>query len=304
MSARPDLPDFDAWWDYDQPAESERRFRELLPQAEASGDHGYSAELLTQIARAAGLQREFAAAHAMLDAAAALIGGVAGRPQIRYLLERGRAFNSAGQPEQAQPLFMQAWELARAQREDFYAVDAAHMLAIVEPPAQKLAWERRALELAEASDQPRARGWLGSLYNNMGWSYHALGEHAQALDCFERALAARQAAGAAGPIRIARWCVGRGLRALGRHAEALAVQQALAAELSGAGQSDGFIDEELGECLLALGQPEQARPYFARAHAELARDPWLAEHEPARIERLRALGAAVEPPRRQRRQDI
>lgn len=290
MSARPDLPDFDARWDYDQPAESERRFRELLPQAEASGNRGYHAELLTQIARAEGLQRAFAASHATLDTAAELIGSVAGRPQIRYLLERGRAFNSAGQPDQARALFMQAWELARAQHEDFYAVDAAHMLAIVEPPAQKLAWERRALELAEASDQPRARGWLGSLYNNMGWSHHALGEHTQALDYFERALAAREAAGAVGPIRIARWCVGRGLRALGRHADALALQQALAAELAGAGQSDGYVDEELGECLLALGQPEQARPHFARAHAELARDAWLAEHEPARIERLRELG--------------
>jgi tetratricopeptide (TPR) repeat protein len=293
MSAWADRPDVDAWWDYDQPAESERRFRELLPQAEASGDPGYHAELLTQIARAEGLQRKFTSAHATLDAAAELIGGAGGRPRVRYLLERGRAFNSAGSPGQARPLFLEAWDLARALHEDFYAVDAAHMLGIVEPPAQKLAWERRALELAEASDQPRARGWLGSLYNNMGWSYHALGQHAQALDCFERALAAREAAGAIGPIRIARWCVGRGLRALGRHAEALALQRALAAELTSDAQADGYVEEELGECLLALGQAEQARPHFAGAYAELSQDAWLAEHEPARLERLRQLGAAT-----------
>ena len=48
--------------------------------------------------------------------------------------------------------------------------------------------------------------------------------------------------------------------------------------------------EELGENLLALGQAEAARPYFARAYTELAQDPWLAESEPERLARLQALG--------------
>jgi tetratricopeptide (TPR) repeat protein len=60
----------------------------------------------------------------------------------------------------------------------------------------------------------------------MGWSYHELGDYAQALDHFQEALAAREATGAPGPIRIARWCVGRALRSLGRVAEALEIQRA------------------------------------------------------------------------------
>jgi tetratricopeptide (TPR) repeat protein len=291
-AAMSELPNFDSWWDYNQPAATEQRFRALEPQAAASGDAGYHAELLTQIARAEGLQRNFAAAHATLDAALELIGPEQPRARIRYLLERGRAFNSAQQPDRARPLFLEAWELGRARHEDFYAVDAAHMLGIVAAPREKLAWEQRALELAEASDQPRARTWLGSLYNNMGWSHHDLAEHAQALDLFKKALAEREAAGDSGAIRIARWCVARALRSLGRYDKALAAQCALAGELAQAGAGDGYVDEELGECLLALGRPDEARPYFARAFAELSQDTWLAAAEPARIERLRALGTA------------
>jgi len=291
MTSAYELPNFEALWDYDQPAATEQQFRAILPQAEQRGDRAYYAELLTQIARAEGLQRKFAEAHATLDAAQALITPDLVRPQIRYLLERGRVFNSSQRPDRAKPLFLEAWELARAHQEDFFAIDAAHMVAIVEPAEQKLVWERRALAHAEASNQPRAKTWLGSLYNNMGWSHHELGDYAQALDLFQKALAAREAAGAPAPIRIARWCVARALRSLGRPAEALEIQRALQAELARANTTDGYVDEELGECLLALDRGAEARPYFARAYAELSQDPWLAENEPARIDRLKQLGA-------------
>lgn len=36
------LPDFDAWWDYNRPAETAVRFRELLPQAESGADADYT----------------------------------------------------------------------------------------------------------------------------------------------------------------------------------------------------------------------------------------------------------------------
>lgn len=37
--------------------------------------------------------------------------------RMRYLLERGRTFNSSRQPDRARPLFLEAWEygLVRAQ---------------------------------------------------------------------------------------------------------------------------------------------------------------------------------------------
>jgi hypothetical protein len=60
-----------------------------------------------------------------------------------------------------------------------------------------------------------------------------------------------------------------------------------------AGTSDGYVREEIGECLLALGREAEARPHFARAWSLLSRNPWLAASEPARLERLRTLGSAA-----------
>jgi tetratricopeptide (TPR) repeat protein len=164
------------------------------------------------------------------------------------------------------------------------------MLAIVAPPELQLDWNMRALALAEQSPQARARTWLGSLLNNLGWTYHAAGRHVQALDMFHRALREREATGSATQIRIARWCIARGQRALGRFEAALEIQQLLLAELERDGAVDGYVFEELAENLLALGKQDAAQAYFARAYAALAPDRWLAESDPARIERLRRLG--------------
>lgn len=282
------LPDFDALWNYDHPAESERAFRELLPAAAA--DAAYELELLTQIARAQGLQRQFAEAHATLDSVEQRLQTVTGRialVSIRIMLERGRLYNSSGAAAQAKPYFERAWELAQAAGEAGYAVDAAHMLGILEAP--ELTWNLRAVELAESSPDERARRWRASLYNNIGWTYHDRGEYVQALEMFERALALREERGETPQIRIARWMVARALRSLERYDEALALQQAVASELEQAGEVDPYVDEELGECLLALGRISEAQPYFAKAYSVLSQDDLLMKYEAPRLARLRAL---------------
>jgi tetratricopeptide (TPR) repeat protein len=287
------LLDFDSLWNFDDPARTEQRFRELLPTVE-TGDSTYHAALLTQIARAQGLQRQFAEAHRTLDQAQMFIHNQNTVPYLRYLLERGRVHNSSGHPQESRPLFIEAYERARDMREDFYAVDAAHMLGVIEPPEQQLEWNLKALELAEQSAQPRARQWLGSLYNNIGWSYHDLKQYNKALEIFEKALEHREQHRQPKPIRIARWCVGRALRSLGRIDEALAIQQALLNEMSAAGEQDGYVYEELGECLLLKGKAEAAR-HFQKAYDLLSREAWLAANETARLERLRELGESNSP---------
>jgi tetratricopeptide (TPR) repeat protein len=284
-----DLPDFDALWDYDHPDESEKRFRELLPAAEQSGDASYQAQLLTQIARTYSLRRQFDAAHQTLDTVEMMLTETLKTARIRYLLERGRTFNSSKHPAEARPLFIQAWELAQAAGEDGYAVDAAHMIAIVEPPEQALEWNLKALEYAEKSQQPRAQKWLGSLYNNIGWTYHDMGQYERALDIFQKALVWQEGNGKPNTIRIARWCIGRVLRSLKRIDEALAIQQALLKELQDSGGTDGYVQEELGELLLIQGSDE-AQTHLAQAYRILAQDAWLVENESARLERLKTLG--------------
>lgn len=290
MATTSELPDFDRLWDYDHPDVSERAFREILLTADDASAEPYRLELLTQIARAQGLQRRFADAHQTLDEVEASLTDASTRVRLRYLLERGRVLNSSGMPDKASPLFLQAWELGSSQGEDALAIDAAHMLGIVEAPETQMAWNLRALELAEQSPDPRAQRWLGALYNNIGWTYHDQGQYEEALVTFRRALEWREAAGEAKAITIARWSVARALRSLDRYEEALAIQRSLLAELEQRGERDGYVHEELGESLLALHQPDAAQPHFALAFATLATDPWLVEHEPARLQRLQSLG--------------
>jgi tetratricopeptide (TPR) repeat protein len=124
----------------------------------------------------------------------------------------------------------------------------------------------------------------------MGWTYHDAGDYEQALATFQKATASRREEGNPALVRIALWAEARTLRSLGRVEEALALQQELLREFDALGEQDGYVYEEIAECLAALGRDDEARPYFARAFETLSRDHWLAESEPARLVRLRTLG--------------
>jgi tetratricopeptide (TPR) repeat protein len=284
------LPDFIQLWDFDHPDSTEAKFRAILPQARAAGDIDYTAQLLTQIARTEGLQRKFEAAHKTLDEVELLLRPEMGKARVRYLLERGRVHNSSGNPAQAKPLFVAAWDLARETRLDPLAVDAAHMIAIVEPPDSAIVWNEKAMAFAEASSDPKAQGWLGSLYNNLGWAYHGRGDFAIALDTFKKGWDWRVSRGQPKETLVARWCVARTLRSLGRYDEALAMQRELLAAHEASGGHDGYVYEEMGECLLVQGLGAEARPWFAKAYETLSKDPWLAANEKERLDRLATLG--------------
>ena len=276
--------DIDALWEYDDPAASEGRFRQALETAQGDA----RLELLTQVARTHSLHGRFDEAHALLDEVAPQLADAGQRPHVRYLLERGRTFNSAGDKSSAQQMFAQAWERAVPAQEIGLAVDAAHMLAIAHAntPAA-IEWNRRGLELARPAADPKARALIPAMLNNTAWDLHGQERHAEALELFEEAEAEWRARDRQPQIRIARWSVARCLRSLGRHAEALAILRELEAEHRAAGSADGYVFEEIAECLAAQGEHEQARPYFRLAAAELGRDEWFVAHEPARLAALR-----------------
>ena len=285
----PSLADFNNLWDYSDPAQSEQKFQSLLPLAESSGDESYLAQLLTQIARAQGLARKYSQAHATLDRAQNLLSDDSHIPRIRYLLERGRVFNDTQRIEEAREMFLAAWELGTTRKIDGYAVDAAHMLGILDPPQQAVQWNLKAIDHASASNDPAARRWLATLNNNLGWSYVKLDQLNLALAAFQEALRLRQEQGNTTNIRIANWCIAKVMRLMGRAHESLQKQEAIRAELQAANEADGYNDEEIGECLLALARTEEARPHFARAHELLSKDPWFPPSEAARLERMKEL---------------
>lgn len=270
--------EIDALWDFSNPAASRQRFEQALEKSPESAD-----ELRTQIARTWGLERQFDLAKAELKKIESPQSALV---RVRYDLEWGRILNSEGNPKVARPFFKQALKAAQAAGLDYYAVDAAHMLGIVTEGKESIQWNESAIKLATASKEARARGWLGSLLNNLAWTYHDMGEFEKALEKFQAALEFRRGAGKPEPERIARWSVARCLRSLKRFDEALAIQRELE-KLS----DDGFVWEEIAELLLALCKKEEARPYFRKAFDALSADEWLTKNEPARIARLKELGA-------------
>ena len=285
------VDNFTDLWDYSNPAQTEKRFRELLPEAQK--DHRYHIELLTQLARTYGLRREFDQANALLNEAEELLNSYplqgSLRPQIRYLLERGRAFNSSGKPELSRPLFIKAWEIGQGAKEDRLAVDAAHMMGIIEPPEEGLRWNLEAIAYAEQSTDRSAQVWLGALYNNIGVSFLEQEDYENALKYYQKGLEWRLKQGSSGKtIRIARWCVARAMRGLGQLEEALAEQRELERLAEEQGEKSGYVFEEIAECLLALGRSDKASSYFGMAYEELSKDTYLAKHEPERLERLRS----------------
>jgi len=261
-------------WDFDELDASERRFREQL---ELETTDAGRAEVLTQLARIEGLRGRFEQCDALLDEAEALGGADA-----HVLLERGRRERSSGQPGAGLAQFEQAFEVAQASGDDVLAVDAAHMVAIV---GDSEAWTARAVAIAESSDDPGVRYWLGPLYNNVGWSRYGSGDAAGALEAFELALASRERDDPRPyPREIARYAVGKALRALGRTDEAAAAHEQCLAWAAEAGVEDGYFHEELAEDYAALGRETEAREHARRA-LELAAE----DDDPARVARLREL---------------
>jgi tetratricopeptide (TPR) repeat protein len=288
----------DALWDFADSAKSEARFR-----AEASQHRRGSreaSEATTQVARALGLQRRFADADRALDAVQPALARLPVRVRVRYLLERGRRDNSSGNPKRAYAWFEQALDAAVADAlpgADYYRVDAMHMLAIAAPLERQRAWNLQALAVADASADTRTRGWRGSLLNNLGWTMHERGDDVAALAYWQDALTAFETKGDVGAVRIARWTVARGLRALGRLDEAEAIQRRLADELDADHAPDGYVFEELAEIAAARGDRTAAKPWASRALALLSRDVEFRANEPARLARLSELAGVSALPR-------
>lgn len=285
------LPALHTLWDYDEPAETRERFEAIRQQAEQSGDREYYLSLLTQIARTYGLEGNFDPSHALLDTVASALSDDMPVARVNYLLERGRAFRSGGDPAKALSLFTEAFDLAAATHQDYLAIDAAHMAALaVDSADTRMAWSMKGIALAESSSDSRARHWLGSIYNNVGWDYHDRGAYDTALTMFEKALTAREEESKQGPIDIAKWCIARTYRSQGRIDDAFAIQTALRDAHEKSGDDDGYVHEELGELYLLKNDSTKAAPEFREAYRLLSQDRWMMDNEGERMGRMKQLG--------------
>ena len=244
--------EIESFWEYSDPAGSEARFRTAL--ASAQGDERL--EILTQVARTYSLRKRFDEAHQLLDEIEPQLASAGPRVRVRYLLERGRTFNSSGNREKARELFVAAWEAARPPGLEGLAVDAAHMVAITHSGSvEAIPWNERGLALARGSNDAKARALIPAMLNNSAWDLHDLERYAEALPVFEEALKEWTARDRPQQIRIAKWSVARCLRSLGRFQEALDIQRALEREYAAAGESNRDVLDEIAANEAVLAQP-------------------------------------------------
>lgn len=274
--------DIDALWDFFDPTASEVRFRSAL---NASGSSEERLEIATQLARSLGLQGKFEEAKALLDDPA--FEAASPRIRARWNLEQGRVLNSSGRRAESLQPFHRAVDEAVNAGDDGLQVDALHMLGIVDDE-RSLEWNEQALQLSGRSSDPKAKKWRASLLNNIGWTYFGSNEFERALALFEEAYAIRHSQGEVQNIRIARWCVGRVLRALGRSEEAFAIMQELAPE-----DASGYAHEELAELFAQRGEQAQAASAATSALAVLGVDDYFVKYESERLERLKALAGYI-----------
>lgn len=288
------LPNFDAMWDYQHPDSTEIVFTEILSglknSAESSYDAEYHAELLTQIARTQGLQGKFKEAHATLDSVKHILTEDMKVGNIRYLLERGRVFNTSGEWEISKPMFRKAYQYGSENNLDLYTIDAIHMMGIVEPPENQLDWNLKALNIAEETSDPSCKSWLGPLYNNIGWTYHDLKAYDKALSYFQKGYDWRKKVGDEHGARIAKWTIGRCFRSLKKFEKALTIQEEIKTEIEDKSlPKDGYVFEELAELYLIAGNQKAAAKNFKLAYDELSKDRWLVNNQPERLKRLKKL---------------
>jgi tetratricopeptide (TPR) repeat protein len=287
--------EFEKEWKYQDPAQTEEAFLEYVDELTEHEDSTLLPQLYTQLARCKSLLQDAQGCKAYLQSAKELIDDANGIdriiPLIRYHLERGRLFNSMQIEDRGREDFLTAWNEAVEHGIDFHAVDAAHMLGIISEGEVALEWNLKAMQFAEDSQDAKTKSWLGSLYNNIGWTMHGLGRFDQALECFLNNETWYRERLRHEEALIAHWSMSKMLRLLNRTDEALRELYVIADERKQRSlPNDGYLVEEIGECLLAKGHLEQAQPFFASAYGILSQDDWLLRNEASRIERLKMLG--------------
>lgn len=279
------VEDFESLFHGD-PREIEQRLRALRPRAACHADPTLAPKIEARIALTQAMQGRAAEARRTLEAAELFPGASQPAARIQLLIERGRVLHQSGQKPDACVVFVSAWEFASTHGLDGPAVDAAHMAAItaVEPVA-KVRWNRTALELAEASADPKARAWISVLHNNLAQAYIAAAQFTAAHESFQTCRELASAENNSIIERGARWGIARALRSLGRTTEALAMQQqvlseynrleetaALPVELIRMGR--GLVHEELAQLLTA-----EAPAHAARALEDLSSCKWHLDTE-------------------------
>ena len=216
----------------------------------------------------------------------------------RYLGARGRFEWKDEELEKATLTFREMFDYCRRNELWDRAVDAAHMVALTGSKEEKFDWATKGIEMAQKGGMT---GWLGPLWNNLGWDYLDAERYDEALEALEKAREYHYAGTAELPKLIADYAVAHVKRMQGRLGESREEMRAVfdwARKLHDGGNADalewmGFTRWELGEIAYAQGEPGVGSGMLKKALGELERagmpewDEADWKKRQARIEELR-----------------
>ena len=236
---------------------------------------GIRAEALAQVARCYLKMDRKEEGRRWLTMAAEIATDRMPRAWSRYLGVRGRFEWLDDDLETATVTFREMYDYCLQYDLHERAVDAAHMVAITAPPEEQIQWGRKGIEAAEAGG---IEGWLGPLWNNLGWTYDDLGRYQESLEALLQAREYHWKLGGEMNKLIADWSVGHAYRMAGQPEEAARWMRPVLAwseRLYSAEQSPdaaewiGHSCRELGELALHGKNLPEALKYLRRARERL-----------------------------------
>ncbi|MEO1049908.1 MAG: hypothetical protein AAFX87_04765 [Bacteroidota bacterium] len=284
------LPEIDSLWDFEHPEKTEQVFRELLPVSEKSSDGAYHIRLLTQLARTQALQKKFGEAHQILDTAESLVEVKQETPMVCCLLERARVFNDTKVKSKAIELSKKAFQITKKIGDYGLALDAAHMLGYILEPDDAIEWNLMAIQMAKSIEDHKAQKWLGTLYSNIAHKYLEIRNYECALKFFKKGLDFRQRRHQIRGMLNAKCDIGKTYRLMGDVETGYEHQMALIEECKTLGVENGYVYEEIAECLMFMERASEAQAYFAKAYCVLSRDCQFPPTEQERLMRMKQLG--------------
>lgn len=198
------------------------------------------------------------------------------RAWSRVLLARGVRAWKRDQVSRARGTFIELYNYCKQNDETARALQAANLAALVSRGQEQLDWSLRAIECAQAFDNPK---WEAPLWSSHAWLLDERGQYDDALRAFERAreLTAESNVSPFAQLQVD-WAYAHGLRRVGRLTEAreilersqMIVQSIYVAKRTPrAAEWTGRILWELAEVDAAEGHSDRARARFAAAREKL-----------------------------------
>ena len=166
-------------------ADAGELYKQAVTAAEQDPGNESLVEALSMVARSHLIQDEADEGRPWIQRAEAVATPDQANDWSRFLSVRGRfEWKDRKDNAKATAIFKEMYEYCITHALHDRAIDAAHMVALTGSQEEQVEW---ALKGIDAAEQGGHDGWLGPLWNNLGWTYVELKQHDKALDALLKA---------------------------------------------------------------------------------------------------------------------